>query len=141
MVIDMVAIAGSSLCFTTNTYLFFVGRVVQGIVAGSNSVFIAMYLKEFVPKQIYSELSVMSPLGIVSGQVSSFLIGGPIDYINWPNYWRLCLLPTIIAPMLRLIIFGFLRPLDTPGYYILNDQEDLAKLSLSQVYKDDYVEE
>ena len=141
MVIDVVAIGGSLLCFTTNTYLFFIGRTVQGFVAGCNSVFIAMYLKEFVPKQLYSELSVMSPLGIVSGQVSSFLVGGPIDYISWPNYWRFCLLPTIVAPLLRLVILGILRPLDTPGYYIMNDQEDQAKLSISQVYKEEYVEE
>ena len=65
------------------------------------------------------------------------MIGAPIKEVkdSFPNYWKVCVIPCCIIPMIRLVTLVITRPLDTPSYYILINDEEKAKESLLTVYK------
>lgn len=139
-VFDVLAIIGSCCLFFVNNYLFVAGRVIQGFVAGANSVLVPLFIREFVPIELYSKISVIITLGIVFGQVSAFLMGAPIDSISYKGYWRICLLPCVLLPLVRIYLVRRWM-YDTPVYYILNQQYDIAKSAMKEIYYGRYVEE
>jgi len=76
-------------------------------------------------------------MGIATGQVSSFVLGAPIKIIGVTYYWRICLIPCILIPLVRLAYFSSVK-FDTPYFYIVNQQKDLALEALREVLTEEY---
>lgn len=108
-------------------------------MAGANSVLVPLYIKEYVPFQLFSKMSVLISLAVVSGQFTALAIGTPASYISGNWYWRVCLVPCIVAPILRMTLITLIRPLDTPTYYILCGRKDLTLKALSSTYLPEFV--
>jgi len=132
-IVDIGAIVGAICLLSTNNYVFWVGRTIQGFVAGCNTVIVPIYLKEYVPSALYSKMSMLLTMGIVFGQVMSFVIGAPIKYVKMDYYWRICLIPCIGVPLVRLI-YIFTVKYDTPTYYLANSDKETAMKAIQQVY-------
>ena len=60
-------VGGLCLFVYINIYLLFVGRFIQGFMAGANTVLVPMYVQEFVPKKLFSTCSVLVTFALTSG--------------------------------------------------------------------------
>ena len=136
-ILDVSAIVGSLCLLVVNNYFFVLGRVVQGFIAGANSALVPLFIKEYAPLSMFSKFSVLITLSIVFGQVSSFLIGAPVDFVEsiaGIHYWRFCILPCITLPLLRIILSSNWA-FDTPAHYLLSHDAENAYQALSEIYE------
>ena len=130
---DTINILSSTLLLFTNTYTLFIGRFIQGIVTGINTVITPVYIREFVPLPIYEKMIAINNLMLCIGQILAFSLGAPIDIIEFKNYWRLCLTIPLIMISARLLFFSFFK-IDTPNYYLIKSDEVKALAAFEQVY-------
>lgn len=137
---DIVSIVGGVCLLYPSTGIILAGRVLQGFIAGMNSVLVPLYIKEYAPAELYPKMTIMVILILVMGQVSSFIIGAPISVIDGNWYWRVCILPSILVPIIRIIMIQVVDFEETPTYHLLEGNRIEAERVLNKIYHEWYVQ-
>jgi len=143
--------------------VFIIGRVLCGFSAGVNEVLIMLYIKEMSPDAICKKtdgnnsypMSTISTLAEMSGKTGIFIqlfitIGAIATSVfglkmNSQDANRTLLLfmmgfPIITCVLRSVMLLAFVN-YETPKYYVIEKQLDKAKLVLTGIYKEEYVEE
>ena len=116
-----------------------IARVISGIVAGVNSSIFTIIMAEWLPNSVCGFGNGFGYAALSLGSLMSFLSQNVLDYQGLVDYWRVVLVYPQIVSIVRLILFPFFIPHDTPKYLFMRSKtkeegEQLVRRSTSLIY-------
>lgn len=108
------------------------GRLIMGFGVGIGSLISPLFISEIAPKMVRGRLTVINSLWLTGGQLIAYGCGAGLNHVN--NGWRILVGLSLIPTCLQFGLFLFLP--DTPRYYVMKGEYELAKQVLRKSYID-----
>ncbi|CCK72431.1 sugar porter family MFS transporter KNAG_0K00630 [Huiozyma naganishii CBS 8797] len=108
------------------------GRLIMGFGVGIGSLISPLFISEIAPKMIRGRLTVINSLWLTGGQLIAYGLGAAFNHVN--NGWRILVGLSLVPTVLQFCFFLFLP--DTPRYYVLKGDYEMAKVVLRKSYRD-----
>lgn len=122
-----------------STPALLIARVISGIVAGVNSSIYTIIMAEWLPNSVCGFGNGFGYAALSLGSLMSFLSQNVLDYKGLVDYWRVILVYPQIVSIVRLILFPFFIPTDTPKYLFMKSKtveegETQVRRSMALIY-------
>ncbi|RXG60698.1 Facilitated trehalose transporter Tret1 [Armadillidium vulgare] len=125
LIVAPLAALGWVLIGLANTiYMVYVGRLICGLATGFLFAIVPIYTSETCRASLRGRLNSVNSISLTLGVLISFLLGGFFD-------WRLSAYLSIIPGVIFFIGMCFVP--ESPYWYLLKNNEDLALESLQQL--------
>ena len=133
MILWFLGLIGSFLTIIGNNLCFLIGRFFHGFIIASRKVMLK-YLKEIIPKEYNTKVSIIVALSVDLGSVISFGFGFIINKNE--NWWRYMLGFPLIICFFMIFCFCCIYSYDTPHFYFKKGYNDKAKKVLNKLYSE-----
>ncbi|CCD22865.1 myo-inositol transporter ITR1 NDAI_0A07110 [Naumovozyma dairenensis CBS 421] len=108
------------------------GRLIMGFGVGIGSLISPLFISEIAPKMIRGRLTVINSLWLTGGQLIAYGCGAGLNKVH--NGWRILVGLSLIPTVIQFTFFCFLP--DTPRYYVMKGNLEMAKKVLRRSYVD-----
>ena len=141
---DILMIAGSILCTYPNTISFGIGRFLCGFASGCFSMLCPSYINEFTPSSMAASMGSLNQIFLILGILISNCIcmGLPLTECGSDIKYRVFLifLVPVFVCFLQLLLFIIKFKLESPSWFIIKGQKDIAIESAASIYTEQHVE-
>ena len=145
IILDILTIIFLGLSAIENLAILIISRLLLGMCVGLNTAFIPTYINEISPIAINgltgSCFQTMCNVGFLLVFSMGLNVPNKQDFNADNQWWRVMFLFPVITCSIRLFSFLFIYKFDTPYYYVSTKSQQLARTSLSAIYKPDFVED
>lgn len=138
---DILIVIGSGSMLINNIPYFLTGRFILGLGMGLNYLVVPIFIREISPPEISGKLGSFNKICYSTGNCIAFAmcLGLPkIPEVN--NYWKLIFILPAGFAILRFILILTVFKLDSPKYYFLIKDRELAMKAIKQIYRPDLVD-
>ena len=145
IIIDVIILIGSFFTLIPNIHLFIIGRAITGFCIGFNSTLVPLYMNEITPLSIKGLAGAFNQIQVCTGSFLAVLFAFGLPDSDFSGlqgqWWRVMLGLPILIGSIRLIFFLLVFTKETPKYLVYNNEREKAEEALSQIYKEEHVEE
>jgi len=145
---DVIAVVACLSSVDQSFFIILIGRLLCGIVVGINWTIIPLYVREVSPPDLSGRSGAIFRIMFCAGILLTFIMslglklqkqGDDVFIDDKDNLWKVIFLLPIAFCVLRTLIFIILVRLETPRYYISQNDQENAMLALAQIYTDEQV--
>jgi sugar porter (SP) family MFS transporter len=145
---DLLMILGSALMMISDIRCLLAGRLITGIAVGIISSVVPLYISEVSPAEVRGVNLTIPEIIMSLGINTSYFFGfgipssnsaGKFDNLD-SQWWRFMTGFPIVIAVIRLCIFVFLLPLETPTFLVSKGREAEAKAALAVIYRPQHIE-